>query len=117
MTAVVFFTAFALQIGSTFINPQWATFMTFGWIHIFAGGPSWFANPILLYSLFVLQRKERSTYSLVLAIVAFALAALYPVGNHDFLDMETVPFGWAYGLWLSSTVLAIVGNLLIRRFR
>ena len=117
VAAVTFLVALVLQIGSTFVDPDWGHFMTFGWISVIAGGPSWYANPILLYSLIVLQRKERVTYSLVLAIVAFALAAFYHVGDHVFLDMDMVPFGWAYGLWLSSTVVAIVGNLLIRRFR
>ncbi len=84
-------------------------FFLFGFIGLFWGVVSWFANPFLIYSWIHIKNNERST---ILSLFSLLLACLFMIYK-KVGSSEIVSYELGYWLWLLSICVTCFGNLVI----
>lgn len=93
--------------------------LIFGWIGVFmlhVPAFTWLANPILLISWFFFKRKPKISF--ILSSVAFILMLSFLLCD-EIIDNEggtrgkIICYGLGYWLWVLSSFMMILGNLLI----
>tara|TARA_R110001606_G_scaffold379260_1_gene539218 strand:+ start:1426 stop:1869 length:444 start_codon:yes stop_codon:yes gene_type:complete len=90
-----------------------------GWLGVFMlhiPAFTWLANPLLLGSWFFFKKKPKT--SLILSIIAFILMLSFLlvdeiISNEAGTKSKVVFYGLGYWLWVLSSFMMILGNLLI----
>ncbi|PTQ98049.1 hypothetical protein C8P68_103208 [Mucilaginibacter yixingensis] len=93
-------------------------FGAFGFIMICKAYISWFANPVLLWSWYMLRKDQGK--ALTLSLIAPVLAITFLFCDEIFANEggSTTPItavGIGYWLWLGSMMVMLVGNILLVR--
>lgn len=95
------------------------TALIFGFFAIISGlvGLSWYANPLLLISWFTIKDNK---YSTIFSKISFLLSFSFLLFNEIIIDeaghySKIVSYELGYWLWISSTIIMVLGNLLIGR--
>lgn len=90
-----------------------AILLLMGWLGLLDGIVAWFANPLLLISWCYCAFGKAGQVALGFAGIAFLLAASFLLcqsvtDNPSGIRSDVTEYGWGYGLWMTSIVVAIL---------
>lgn len=89
--------------------------LVFGFLGIFKGSGIcflWLANPALLISWILISKRDISLrFSLVATILSVSFFALEEL--FDIMKIKT--YGLGYIIWLSSSIIMLCGNFIVKR--
>lgn len=92
----------------------------FSLLGVFSGclsGFCWLANPALIMAWIFLKKKPKLSFYFSLVSTFLALAFFFLACEHNFETgtcFEVTEFKAGYWLWLSSSVVNLAGNLILR---
>ncbi|MBK8954114.1 MAG: hypothetical protein IPM34_00970 [Saprospiraceae bacterium] len=91
-----------------------------GWFGMFMGGAgiTWIANPLILCSWYF--TKNESKYALYTSMLACAICFSFlffstVTDNESGQQNQVISYELGYWLWCSSTVVLVVGNVVLQR--